>query len=181
MNDDITARSLQPANVTTDDEEFYKALSGQVAKGVAVISAVHRGWDHAATVTDFLSVSYDPPTMVVSIYSLSRLAEAIETSGRWSLSVLSAGQASVADQLGEAGAPLIGLLDQTPHFRPEDGAPALVTDALAWFELSTVAAVEAATHTLFVGEVTWMGRPDGQPGAPLVRYQSGYSRSSRNR
>lgn len=176
MDQHITARTLEPSNITADDETFYKALSGQVAKGVAVISAVHRGRDHAATVTDFLSVSYDPPTMVVSIYSLSRLAEAIETSGRWSLSLLSAEQASVADRLGEPGAPLIGLLDQTPHFRPEEGAPALVTDALAWFELKTVASVEAATHTLFVGEVTWMARPRAQAGAPLVRYQSGYHR-----
>lgn len=172
----VTARSLEPRNISTADEEFYKRLSGQAAKGVAVISAVHRGWDYAATVTDFLSVSYDPPTMVVSIYSLSRLAEAIETSGRWSLSLLSSAQASIADRLGEAGAPLVGLLDQIPHFRPEESAPAVVTGALAWFELRTVASYPAATHTLFVGEVTWMGYSGEQVGAPLVRYQSDYHR-----
>jgi flavin reductase (DIM6/NTAB) family NADH-FMN oxidoreductase RutF len=170
----VTSRSLRRTHITTDDEEFYKRLSGQAAKGVAVISAVHRGWDHAATVTDFLSVSWDPPTMLVSIYSLSRLAEAIETSGRWTLSLLSSRQAWVADRLGEAGAPLVGLLDQVPHFRREQSAPAAVTGALAWFELRTVAQHEAATHTLFVGEVTWMGRPGSTAEAPLIRYRSAY-------
>ena len=169
-----TVRSLDPSAVTTGDEEFYKSVSARAAKGVAVISTVHRGWDHAATVTDFLSVSYDPPTLVASIYSLSRLAEAIETSGRWGISLLSARQKGVAEQLGEPGSPLVGLLDQIPHFRTEPGAPALLSDALAWFEVRTVAEHPAATHTLFVGEVTWMGRPDHAAPAPLVRYQSAY-------
>jgi flavin reductase (DIM6/NTAB) family NADH-FMN oxidoreductase RutF len=167
-----TTRVVDPSAITTDDEELYKSISARAAKGVAVISTVHRGWDHAATVTDFLSVSYDPPTMVASIYGLSRLAEAIETSGRWGLSLLSARQKGIAEQLGEPGSPLVGLLDQVPHFRTGPAAPPLLSDALAWFELRTVAEHPAATHTLFVGEVTWMGRPDLAPPPPLVRYQS---------
>lgn len=109
-----------------DDQEFYKRLSGEVAKGVAILSTTHRGRDYAATVTDYLSVSFDPPTMLVSVYSLSRLAEAIESAGRWSLSVLSSAQAAVADGLGEPGAPLIGLLDQIPHSRRDVTAPPVV-------------------------------------------------------
>ncbi|RNE56994.1 flavin reductase family protein [Cryobacterium tepidiphilum] len=169
-----TSRTLDPSAVTTDDAELYKSISARAAKGVAVITTVHRGWDHAATVTDVLSVSYDPPTMVASIYGLSRLAEAIEESGRWGISLLSARQKGIAEQLGEPGSPLVGLLDQVPHFRTEPGAPPLLRDALAWFELRTVAEHPAATHTLFVGEVTWMGRPDQDPPPPLVRYQSAY-------
>jgi flavin reductase (DIM6/NTAB) family NADH-FMN oxidoreductase RutF len=169
-----TTRAVDASAITTDDEELYKSISARAAKGVAVISTVHRGWDHAATVTDFLSVSYDPPTMVASIYGLSRLAEAIETSGRWGISLLSARQKGVAEQLGEPGSPLVGLLDQVPHFRTAPGAPPFLREALAWFELRTVAEHTAATHTLFVGEVTWMGRPDVVPPPPLVRYQSAY-------
>jgi flavin reductase (DIM6/NTAB) family NADH-FMN oxidoreductase RutF len=172
----VSARSIKPGGISDDDQEFYKRLSGQAAKGVAVLSAVHRGWDHAATVTDYLSVSWDPPTMLVSVYSLSRLAEAVETSGRWSLSLLSSEQTAVADRLGEAGAPLVGLLDQVPHFRREETAPPIINGALAWFDLRTASSFQAATHTIFVGEVIWMGRPDAQPANALVRFQSAYHR-----
>jgi len=168
-------RHLPAGRITADDKEFYKRLSGEAAKGVAVLSTTHRGRDYAATVTDYLSVSFDPPTMLVSVYSLSRLAEAIESAGRWSLSLLSSDQTAVADGLGEPGTPLIGLLDQVPHSRPEASSPAIVDGALAWFELRTVASFDAATHTIFVGEVDWMGRPAAHHPRPLVRFRSSYS------
>lgn len=170
------SRSVGPGGGTADDAEFYKRLSGEVAKGVAIISSRSGTWDHAATATDFLSVSWDPPTMLASIYSLSRLAEAIETSGRWSLSILSSAQAAVAERLGEPGAPLVGLLDHVPHFRREETAPALIEGALAWFELRTVSSIEAATHTIFVGEVAWLGKPAALAASPLVRFRSSYRR-----
>jgi flavin reductase (DIM6/NTAB) family NADH-FMN oxidoreductase RutF len=157
-----------------DAQDFYKSLSGSVAKGVAVLSTMYRGRDYAATVTDFLSVSYDPPTMLASLYSLSRMAEALETAPRWALSLLADDQEWIAARLGETGAPLIGLMDNIPHFRRAPGAPALVKGALAWFELDTVASHPAATHTLVVGEVGWMSHPASVPAAPLVRFRSSY-------
>jgi len=155
-------------------QDFYKSLSGSVAKGVAVLSTVYRGRDYAATVTDFLSVSYDPPTMLASLYSMSRMAEALETAPRWALSLLASDQEWIAARLGETGTPLIGLMDNIPHFRREPGAPALVTGALAWFELETASSHEAATHTLVVGAVGWMSHPATSPAAPLVRFRSSY-------
>jgi flavin reductase (DIM6/NTAB) family NADH-FMN oxidoreductase RutF len=169
-------RDVVPGQVAEADRKLYQWLSGRAAKGVAVVSSVHRGHDYAATVTDFLSVSYDPPTMVVSIYSLSRMAEAIEGSGQWALSLLADDQTRIADELSEPGTPLIALLASIPHFRREAAAPPVVAGSLAWFELRTVAAYPAATHTIFVGEVVWMGRQVGRSAGPLVRYESGYTR-----
>lgn len=156
------------------EQDAYKRLSVNAAKGVAVVTAVHRGWDVAVTVTDFLSVSYDPPTVLVSLYSLSRMAEALDETDRWGLSLLAAGQRGVADALGYEGNPLVGLLDHVPHFRRADGAPPLIDGALSWFELRTVAKHEVATHTLFVGEVTAMGRAAAATAGPLIRFRSGY-------
>ena len=121
-------------------QDFYKTLSGSVAKGVAVLSTVYRGRDYAATVTDFLSVSYDPPTMLASLYSLSRMAEALETQPRWALSLLADDQQWIAARLGETGTPLIGLLDNIPHFRREPGAP------FGCVERDILRRVQAAAH-----------------------------------
>ena len=161
---------------TSADQERYRALSGYVAKGVAVISTVHGRWDYATTVTDYLSVSYEPPTMLASLYGLSRMCEAIEESGRWVLSVLAEHQTYPARWLGEQGSPLVGLLDSVPHSRREPESPAIVDGCLAWFELRTTAMHRAATHTLFVGEVSAMGQTGDHAARPLVRYRSGYLR-----
>ncbi|WP_308467259.1 flavin reductase family protein [Rathayibacter soli] len=178
----VLAQTGATAGAKQADQDAYKQLSTLVAKGTAIVSAVHRGWDNAATVTDYLSISYDPPTMVVSLYGLSRMAEALEGADRWALSILSSEQRAVADVLSEPGRPLDSLLSQIPHFRRADAAPPLIAGALGWFELRTIAMHEVATHILFVGEVVAMGRtePTAQESAvrsPLVRFQSGYLRA----
>lgn len=158
------------------DQDAYKLLSTQAAKGVAVVTAVQGAWDHAVTITDYLSVSYDPPTMLVSLYGLSRVAEAVQDAGRFGLSLLAADQQGVADWLGEQGAPLPGLLNQIPHLRREPGAPVLLADALACFELRVLAVHEAATHRLVVGEVAAMVQPARWDAGPLLRFRSQYRR-----
>lgn len=154
-------------------QEAFRELTGRIARGVAIVSAVHRGHDHATPVTDFLTVSWDPPTMLVSLYSLGRMVEAVDAAGAWGLSVLSADQAPVARWLGEPGTPLVGLLDNVPHWRTAPGRPALVTGALAWFELRTTTSVEVVTHTVVVGQVVAMGGSDGA-GPALVRERGRY-------
>jgi flavin reductase (DIM6/NTAB) family NADH-FMN oxidoreductase RutF len=168
------SRTVDPSGATAGDRELYKRASGEVAKGVAVISAVYGGRDHASTIIDYLSVSYDPPTMLVSLYGLSRIEEAVGEADRWALSLLTTDQRWIADRLGSQGAPLIALLDQIPHHRREEGGPALIDGALAHLELRSVARHPAATHTLVVGEVTWMEVPSAASGRPLIRYRSGY-------
>jgi Conserved protein/domain typically associated with flavoprotein oxygenases, DIM6/NTAB family len=167
---------LVPERPTEADRDEYRSLTASAARGVAVVSAVQGRWDHAVPVTDFLSVSYDPPTMLVSLYSLSRIAEAVAGAERWGISLLAAGQAAVVARLGEEGGPLDGLLAQVPHFRRAEGGPAFIGGALSWFELRTTAMHEAATHTLVVGEVTAMGRAGDFGAKPLVRFQAGYLR-----
>ncbi|GAA3761821.1 flavin reductase family protein [Microbacterium kribbense] len=159
---------------TQADADAYKLRSTLVAKGVGVVTAVAGRWDHAVTVTDFLSVSYDPPTIVVSLYELSRIADAVTDAGRFGLSLLATDQRRIADWLGEQGAPLPGLLDQVPHFRRQPGAPALIEGALAWFDLRVVAVHTAATHRLVVGEVTAMSESVPWALHPLVRWRSQY-------
>ena len=59
----LTPHRLDPGHIEAADRMLYQWLNGRTAKGVGVVSCVHHGRDYAATVTDFLSVSYDPPTM----------------------------------------------------------------------------------------------------------------------
>jgi flavin reductase (DIM6/NTAB) family NADH-FMN oxidoreductase RutF len=161
---------------TSADEDAYKTASTHAAKGVAVLTARQGRWDHAVTVTDFLSVSYDPPTMLVSLYELSRMADVVVDTGRFTLNLLTDRQGSVADRLGWGGAPLVGLLDQVPFFRREPHGPALIEGALAWFELRVTDVHPVATHRLVVGRVVAMGSDAPAGARPLVRWRSEYRR-----
>ncbi len=162
----------------TDRSEEFREVSNRLAKGVAIITARSRGRDHARTVTDVIAVSWDPPTMLVSLYSLGRMCEAVEDAGHWAVSFLAAEQRHIAGWLSEPGTPLIGLLDNIPHHRRDLDGPALIDDALAWLEVRTTASVEVATHTLVAGEVTWMSAAEGDTRPGLLRYRGSYEESA---
>lgn len=163
-------------------QERFRLRSNQAAKAVGIVSARVGSHDVATTVTDYVTVSWDPPTMLVSLYSLGRAAEAVAESDTWALSILAADQAPVAAWLAEPGTPTLGLLSNVAHARVSPGGPALIAGALAWFEIHTSTTVTVATHTLFAGEVVWFGGPDDRrPGAGerafdpvLVRHRGAY-------
>jgi flavin reductase (DIM6/NTAB) family NADH-FMN oxidoreductase RutF len=163
------------------DIDAYRNLSSNAAAGVAVVSTRARGRDYAATVTGWLSVSYDPPTMLVSLYGESRIAEAVAAGNQWALSLLTHGQQGIANWLASPGTPLEGLMTQVPFRRGEVSSAAVIDNALAFFELETVAIHPAATHLLVVGEVRAMGSLAGGRDAldPLVHFGSAYHRLDR--
>lgn len=181
MSDAATPLASDPIT-----EERYRLLSSYAASGVAVVSARAGERDYAATVSAWFSVSYDPPTMLVSLFELSRIAEAIADSGTWALSLLNRDQEQVAKWLSSPGAPVEGLFNQVPHHRGPQTDAAIIDGAIAWFELRTVDVHLAATHQLVVGRVLSQGRPASQETDvaaasrdPLIHYASRYRRLER--
>ncbi|GAB3568081.1 flavin reductase family protein [Spelaeicoccus albus] len=170
--------TIDPGHVGEADKDRFRTLSSSMAQGTAVVTAIHQGHDYASPVTAYLSVSYDPPTLLISLYADGRIAEAVESADRWTLSLLNAEQKSVADWLAAPGSPLHGLLRPVPHVRPRPGAPVIIDKALAWFEVETTAIHPAATHLLVVGEVRAMGRtvPPDAVRHPLLRFDGRYRR-----
>ncbi|WP_269937648.1 flavin reductase family protein [Arthrobacter sp. HY1533] len=167
--------------MTQDAIDEFRRLGGEQASGVAIISTTERGRDHAATVSSFLSVSYDPPTLLVSLYAESRIAQAVAARGAWALSILTADQKSAANWLASPGTPIEGLLSQVEFRRGPVTGNAVIAGALAYFEVETTAVHEAATHLLVVGNVVSMGEdaPLTRELSPLVHYGGSYSRLSR--
>ncbi|WP_427015901.1 flavin reductase family protein [Pseudarthrobacter sp. P1] len=167
----------RPEPSQADVDEFSR-LSAEAASAVAVLSAVWQGRDYAGTVGSFLTVSWDPPTMLASLYAESRLAAAVAGSGRWALSVLPYGHKSVANWLASPGMPLEGLLERVPFRRGELTGAAVVDGALAHFELETADIHPAATHLLVVGTVVGMGStaPPSEAMDPLLHWGGDYVR-----
>ena len=167
--------------VSDDAVDSYRLLSADIASGVGVVSTRLRGRDYAATVTGFLSVSYDPPTLLVSLYAGARIAEAVTDAGSWALSLLPARLRGTANWLASPGSPLEGLLNQVDYGRGPVTGAAVIEGSIAWFEVRTTQVTTAATHLLIAGEVVSMGRRASadDEADPLVHFASAYARLTR--
>lgn len=152
-----------PLDASVDQDE-YRRLSDLLAVGLAVASTRQGSHDLAVTVDSYLDVSYDPPTMLIALYGMSRAAEAVEEAGHFCLTLLSADQQGIADRFGTPGAPLQGMLSGLEVTRTVDG-DAILSGGLAHFAIRVDQVVDAATHRLLIGPVVEMreGRLDADP------------------
>ena len=158
---------------TPVDPQLFLELTTRRTSAVGLVTARVDGWDYAAVVSDYLFISYEPPSVLVSLYELSRIAEALEQAESWVLHVLSAQQEPIARRLAEPGAPLVGLLERIAHTRRVAEGPAWITGALATFECETLSTQQVATHQLFAGRViAQAGAPDLS--AALLRHRGAY-------
>lgn len=66
----VHACSRAPADVV--DQDAYRNLSDLITAGLAVLTTRQGPHDLAVTVDSYLDVSYDPPTMLVCLYGMSR-------------------------------------------------------------------------------------------------------------
>lgn len=180
LADELDAHRVFPQDLAQDQIDEYRRLSAEQAAGVAVLSTRLRNRDYAATVSSYLSVSYDPPTFLASLYAESRIAQAVAESGSWALSILSAEQKAQANWLASPGTPIEGLLNQVDFRRGPVAGNAVVAGALAWFEMRTTAIHTAQTHLLVVGNVLAMGEdaPWQRELSPLIHYAGGYRKLS---
>ena len=114
------------------DQDDYRELSELLTAGLAVLTTRQGRHDVAVTVDSFLDVSYDPPTMLVALYGMSRAAEAAEEAGHFCLNLLTEDQQHLADRFGTPAAPLIGMLSGIEVTRTADG-DAVLPGVLAHF------------------------------------------------
>lgn len=150
------------------DQDEYRRLSDLLAVGVAVVTTRRGAHDVAVTVDSYLDVSYDPPTMLVALYGMSRAAEAAEEAGHLCLNLLSAQQHHLADRFGTPGSPLQGMLAGLSVTRTADG-DAILPGVLAHFAIRLEQAVDAATHRLLIGPVVGVGGGEATAG-PALRF-----------
>lgn len=152
-----------------DPLEFRKAL-GRFASGVTVVTTVreegaHEESMHGMTANAFVSVSLDPPLVLVSVDNRSRMRELLTESGRYGVNILSREQEAFSQHF--AGRPKEGL--EIPLIRKE-GMP-LLEGAIAHLVCKVVDTHLAGDHTLFIGEVEHLEYADG---APLLFYSGDY-------
>lgn len=152
---------------------FTEAMR-QVAAGVAVVTVKDDRDDLGTTVATLMSVSLEPPLVLISLDSAGYLAEVLLRRDRWAASLLAEGQQALASRFATAGRPSARLLLAGVAHHRGDHSEALVVDGgVTAIEAETVQVVPAGDHTLFIGEVLAVDYVDAAK-APLVRLRGRY-------
>ena len=130
---------------------------GRFATGVTVVTTVHEGSIRGMTASAFMSVSLNPPLVLVSVDKRANLHSMLAPGKHYGVSILKADQAEYSQHFAGFGA-----ADLQPEFVWVDGVP-LLKDVLAHLIARVVDAHEAGDHTLFIGEVEHLAWWDGDP------------------
>lgn len=156
----------------------------RLASGVVLVTAQEppldpddplapRGEDVGMTATAFMSVSLDPPLVLVSLREGSRMDDLLDEQPLWAVSVLSESQRHIAGRFAMKGRVSDRLLfADIPYARGGDRAP-LAGGALATLECRTEQRVPAGDHTLVIGRVLTATLPSAD-GSPLTYFRGRY-------
>ncbi|MEE1929666.1 flavin reductase family protein [Streptomyces sp. TRM 70351] len=161
------------------NEEQFRAAMARLAGGVVLVTAFDpedgpHGAHAGMTATAFVSVSLDPPLVLLSVRTGSRMDEVLERAPLWAANLLAEDQRPVAGRFSMKGRLSDRLLfSELPHVRGEASGAPLVDGALAALECRTEQRHTAGDHTLLVARVVTAAVPSG-PSGPLTYYQGRY-------
>ena len=146
--------------------EFRNAL-GRFATGVSIVTTRHQDRVHGMTANAFVSVSLDPPLVLLSVDNRSYMHQILPATGRYGVSVLAEGQEALSNH--SAGRPVDGL---RVNFVTRHDTP-LLEGAVAYFVTQVIETHLAGDHTLYIGRVEHFEWCDARP---LLFYAGQYER-----
>jgi flavin reductase (DIM6/NTAB) family NADH-FMN oxidoreductase RutF len=165
--DDAPQAELMETAAGSDSDpaiEFRRTL-GMFATGVTVITTRVGEQIHGMTANAFMSVSLQPPLILISVDRRARMNALLRENVRYGVSVLEERQTALSDRFagrpGDEGEPLFEIVHETP----------LVEGALAHLVARVLRSYWGGDHSLFLGRVEYARYGEG---TPLLFHGGGY-------
>jgi flavin reductase (DIM6/NTAB) family NADH-FMN oxidoreductase RutF len=152
----------------------YLAGMRRLAAGVTIVTTRAGDVPAGLTATSVCSLTAEPPRLLACINREVDAHELIARSGVFAVNLLTPAHRELADLFGgrgETAGPDRFALGRWTTGRT--GAP-LLADAAATFECRLVEAIDAGTHSIFIGEVEAVTLP-GDDAPPLAYHHRGYA------
>ena len=143
----------------------FRRAMGKFATGVTVITFEHEGRTAGMTANAFLSLSVDPPMILVSVRAQSRFAQSVARGDTFGVSFLAEEHEALSRHFG--GQPVAGLDDPFAH---TGGVPVL-RGALVQIAARAEAVYEGGDHLISTAHVEALHESDGPP---LLFYSGKY-------
>jgi len=144
------------ADQKIDTRQFRNAL-GRFASGVTVLTAQFEGQTHGMTANAFVSVSLDPPLILVSLDNRSNMHKILPVTRRFGVSVLAEDQEALSNHFAGRLIPGLHVRFVTRRDHP------LLAGAVAYFVVEVADIHPAGDHTLYIGRVEHFESGEGQP------------------
>lgn len=161
------------APATDVSAEAFRSAMARLAGAVTLVTTRHEGTDVGMTATAFLSVSAEPPLVLVSVGRPTRMHRLLRITSSWGVSLLGRHQKDIAGTFARPSAEDDGTrFDRVPLVRGPNTGVALVDGALARFECRTSRMMDAGDHILVVGAV--LDVELAADGEPLLYFEREY-------
>ena len=153
------------------DPQDFRAVIGNLATGVTVITVAHEGMLQGMTANAVTSLSLDPVLVLVCVDKDTHTHVILERARAFAVNILSERQEDISRLFAKKAEPERGSLRGAKYRFGATGAP-LLEDCLAYVECRVTEAHSGGDHTIFLGEVVAMGA-DGDH-RPLLFFRGRY-------
>lgn len=150
------------------DPMLQRQIMGRFATGVTVVTTRYGDQMSGMTANAVMSLSLDPPLIVVSIDCKSNMHGHLTQGRCYAINVLRHDQEDLSRRFAKPGPKDFSDLKLAVA---ETGAP-ILSDALAYVDCRVVEVAPAGDHDLFIGEPLAGETRDGQP---LIFYSGQYA------
>ncbi|AEA12504.1 flavin reductase [Thermoproteus uzoniensis 768-20] len=149
--------------------DYLRRIMRRYPTDVSVVTTAYRGAFYGLTANSFISLSLNPPLVLVAIDKRARTHEAVKGSGVYAVNILAHDMEEIARRFATAP-PEERFRDLKLAFAAT-GVP-ILADALAYLDCEVVAEYPGGDHTIFVGRVVDGAVLNDKP--PLIYYDRGY-------
>ena len=150
-NADFHRLALSPVSGTEIRHRFIAGM-GKATAAVTLVTTDGTAGRFGQTVTAMMSVSADPPTLVIGLYRGAPVADAVHSNRCFAVNVLSTGNVDIAQDFAGASGPGTRYKFGTEWGSLRTGSP-ILSSAAASFDCHAEQFLVAGSHLLIVGRV----------------------------
>ncbi len=130
--------------------EVLRSVLGHFPTGVVIVTAMSGAEPVGMTLQSFMSLSLDPPLILLSAAKTSQSWPRIADSRRFMVNVLSDGQQGLARRFAKSGAEKFAGV---PFTHSADTGGPMLEDIAAWVDCEVDAQYDGGDHTIVVARV----------------------------
>lgn len=142
------------------DSRLQRDIMGQFATGVTVVTTQYQNGEVTGmTANAVMSLSLDPPLIVVSVDKTATMHEALSDGQCFAINILARDQEHLSNRFAMPGPKDFSDLDVA---KAESGAP-ILGGTLGYLDCKLVNTLPAGDHDMFVGEILAGQLGEGDP------------------
>lgn len=152
------------------NEKEFRAICGQFATGVTVITTSYNGNPYGFTANSFTSVSLAPPIVLFCLKTMSPTNEAFQKSKCFAINILSENQENISNTFAN---PKNSQKERFEMVSLVDHSLPILKESLGYLAGEILQTHEVGDHMIYYGKVS-----DGKliEGNPLLYAKGGYQR-----